>query len=127
MRLIKPLTLWLSALTFSLAATSSFADAAPDFADIVADVSPSVVNISSTIKTKRSQASANDDIQELLRRFYGLEAQPTQPRLQQSFGSGFIISDDGYVLTNNHVIDGADKVVVRLNDRREIEATVTRS
>ncbi|MEO6698704.1 MAG: DegQ family serine endoprotease [Paraperlucidibaca sp.] len=124
MRLMKPLTLMLSAALLSITATSSFADTAPDFADIVADVSPSVVNISSTIKTKRSQASGNEDIQELLRRFYGLEVQPTQPRVQQSFGSGFIISNDGYVLTNNHVIDGADKVVVRLSDRREIEAKV---
>jgi serine protease Do len=44
--------------------------------------------------------------------------------VQQSFGSGFIISSDGDVLTNNHVIDGADKVIVRLSDRREIEAKV---
>ena len=44
--------------------------------------------------------------------------------MQQSFGSGFIIRSDGYVLTNNHVIDGADKVIVRLSDRLEIEAKV---
>jgi serine protease Do len=121
---MKPLTAWLFAVITVLSANISFADAAPDFANIVADVSPSVVNISSTIKTKRSQASGNEDIQELLRRFYGLESRPTQPRVQQSFGSGFIISSDGYVLTNNHVIDGADKVIVRLSDRREIEAKV---
>jgi serine protease Do len=114
----------LSMALLSLTSTISVADTAPDFAKIVADVSPSVVNISSTTKTKRTQASGNEDIQELLRRFYGQEAQPTQPRVQQSFGSGFIISNDGYVLTNNHVIDGADKVVVRLSDRREIEAKV---
>lgn len=124
MRSMKPLTAWLFAVMTALSANLSFADSAPDFANIVADVSPSVVNISSTIKTKRSQASGNEDIQELLRRFYGLESQPTQPRVQQSFGSGFIISSDGYVLTNNHVIDGADKVIVRLSDRREIEAKV---
>ena len=124
MRLMNPLMRWLLAATLSVSAVSSYADSAPDFAKIVADVSPSVVNISSTTKSKRSSANGNEDIQELLRRYYGLESQPTQPRVQQSFGSGFIISADGYVLTNNHVIDGADKVMVRLSDRREIEAKV---
>lgn len=124
MQMMKPVSRWCLAAVLSVMASASYADAAPDFADIVADVSPSVVNISSTTKSKRSANSGNEDIQELLRRFYGLEAQPTQPRVQQSFGSGFIISSDGYVLTNNHVIDGADKVMVRLNDRREIEAKV---
>lgn len=94
-----------------------------EFADIVARTSPSVVNISATGKAKVS-ASPNEDIQELLRRFYGLDSQPKQPRNKQSFGSGFIISADGYVLTNNHVIDEADKVMVRLSDRRELEAKV---
>ncbi|MES3041291.1 MAG: DegQ family serine endoprotease [Pseudomonadota bacterium] len=97
--------------------------ALPEFADIVERTSPAVVNISATSKAKPAETS-NDDMQELLRRFYGLEAQPQQPRAKQSFGSGFIIGNDGYVLTNNHVIDEADKVTVRLSDRREVEATV---
>ncbi len=97
--------------------------ALPEFADIVERTSPAVVNISATSKAKPAEAS-NDDMQELLRRFYGLEAQPQQPRTKQSFGSGFIIGNDGYVLTNNHVIDEADKVTVRLSDRREVEAKV---
>lgn len=97
--------------------------APPEFADIVERTSPAVVNISATSKAKPVESS-NDDMQELLRRFYGLEAQPQQPRAKQSFGSGFIIGSDGYVLTNNHVIDEADKVTVRLSDRREIEAKV---
>ena len=97
--------------------------ALPEFADIVERTSPAVVNISATSKAKPVESS-NDDMQELLRRFYGLEAQPQQPRAKQSFGSGFIIGSDGYVLTNNHVIDEADKVTVRLNDRREVEAKV---
>lgn len=97
--------------------------ALPEFADIVERTSPAVVNISATSKAKTAEAG-NDDMQELLRRFYGLEAQPQQPRTKQSFGSGFIIGNDGYVLTNNHVIDEADKVTVRLSDRREVEAKV---
>ncbi|MES2908206.1 MAG: DegQ family serine endoprotease [Pseudomonadota bacterium] len=97
--------------------------ALPEFADIVERTSPAVVNISATSKAKPAEAGS-DDMQELLRRFYGLEAQPQQPRHKQSFGSGFIIGNDGYVLTNNHVIDEADKVTVRLSDRREVEAKV---
>ena len=97
--------------------------ALPEFADIVERTSPAVVNISATSKAKPAEAGS-DDMQELLRRFYGLEAQPQQPRNKQSFGSGFIIGNDGYVLTNNHVIDEADKVTVRLSDRREVEAKV---
>lgn len=97
--------------------------ALPEFADIVERTSPAVVNISATSKAKPAE-TGTDDMQELLRRFYGLEAQPQQPRTKQSFGSGFIIGNDGYVLTNNHVIDEADKVTVRLSDRREIEAKV---
>lgn len=100
------------------------AQAAPaGFADIVQSSTPSVVNISASAKSKASDSAA-DDMQELLRRFYGLETQPQQPRLKQAFGSGFIIGSDGYVLTNNHVIDEADKVTVRLSDRREVEAKV---
>lgn len=102
----------------------SLAQAAPPgFADIVQNSTPSVVNISASAKSKAAE-SGMDDMQELLRRFYGLEAQPQQPRLKQAFGSGFIIGSDGYVLTNNHVIDEADKVTVRLSDRREVEAKI---
>ena len=97
--------------------------AVPEFADIVERTSPAVVNISATAKSKPVEAGL-DDMQELLRRFYGLDAQPQQPRAKQSFGSGFIIGKEGYVLTNNHVIDEADKVTVRLSDRREVEAKV---
>lgn len=97
--------------------------ALPEFADIVERTSPAVVNISATSKAKPTESGA-DEMQELLRRFYGLEAQPQQPRNKQSFGSGFIIGNEGYVLTNNHVIDDADKVTVRLSDRREVEAKV---
>ncbi|MEL0028847.1 MAG: trypsin-like peptidase domain-containing protein, partial [Perlucidibaca sp.] len=116
---------WTRFFIFCIALVAATARAAlPEFASIVEAASPSVVNISATSKSKATVSGPNEDIQELLRRFYGLEAQPEQPRTRQAFGSGFIISGDGYVLTNNHVIDGADKVMVRLSDRREIEARV---
>lgn len=121
----KTLGVWLVALCFS--ASSVIAQAAsPEFANIVAAASPSVVNISATSKPKPTAASAgvssDDDVQDLLRRFYGLDAPAQTPRSKQAYGSGFIISADGYVLTNNHVIDEADKIMVRLSDRREMEA-----
>ncbi|MDP1540442.1 MAG: Do family serine endopeptidase [Moraxellaceae bacterium] len=113
----------LLSLSFGLAGGASTAMAATDFAAIVEATSPSVVNISATSRS-RPVNNVNEEFQELLRRFYGIETQPESPRARQSFGSGFIISNEGYVLTNNHVIDGADSVMVRLNDRREIEAKV---
>ncbi len=100
------------------------AAALPELADIVASTSPSVVNISATARSRPAANASSEEMQELLRRFYGLDLQPQQPRQRQSFGSGFIISADGYVLTNNHVIDNTDKVMVRLSDRREVEAKV---
>lgn len=110
----------------ALWALSALAVVQPDFASIVANASPSVVNISAVTKAKAPAATGNEEFQELLRRFYGIEIpqQPQPPRTKQAFGSGFVISADGYVLTNHHVIDEADKVTVRLNDRRELEAKV---
>ncbi|MPQ96296.1 trypsin-like serine protease, partial [Thioclava sp. JE_KL1] len=63
----------------------------------------------------------------MLRRFFGIPEgqQPgTQERQVTSLGSGFIISSDGYILTNNHVVDGADNVVVKLSDRKELKAKI---
>ncbi len=107
----------------------------PDFTELVEDSSPAVVNISTEQSVSSSNRQLSPDAQELnefFRHFFGQQPfgqqQPQQPRQQQrqrsSLGSGFIISHDGYVLTNNHVIDGADVIHVRLNDRREYEATL---
>jgi serine protease Do len=65
-----------------------------------------------------------DDQEELLRRFFGMPGMPMQPRDRTSLGSGFIISADGYVLTNDHVVDDADEVKIRLQDRRTFTAKV---
>ncbi len=105
----------------------------PDFTDLVKTLSPSVVNISTIQEQRQSSRSAmphnfNDqEVPEIFRDFFRGFQQPPgqQPRMHpQSLGSGFIISDDGYILTNHHVIDKAEKVLVRLNDRREIEAKI---
>ena len=107
----------------------------PDFTDLIDKVGPAVVNIRTTEKLKAGQGGGDDEMQELLRRFFGSPAPRQAPRgrrappaqeeeVQRGVGSGFIISGDGYVLTNAHVVDGADEVIVTLTDRREFKAKV---
>lgn len=122
---------WISVAFMMLFSTLTNAANLPDFTELVEDASPAVVNISTEQTATTSTAQLSPDARELnefFRHFFGQQPfgqqQPQQPRQQQrsSLGSGFIISHDGYVLTNNHVIDGADVIHVRLNDRREYEA-----
>lgn len=103
----------------------------PDFTGLVEQVSPAVVNVSAThtaeAQSRDPQQIEEGDLPEILRRFYGMPGQPQAPRDSTSLGTGFVISADGYVLTNHHVIDGADEVVLRFADRRELEAKVVGS
>jgi len=117
----------LLAVVFSLTAQ---AGSLPDFTELANELKPAVVNISA-LQEARPQASNqspdnHQQIPELFRQFFGENPQFKQPQRRKtpSLGSGFIISDDGYILTNNHVVEGADKVMVRLIDRREYEAEV---
>jgi len=123
---------------------SMFAHAAelPDFTKLVEKASPAVVNISTEqmVMTKTAAEGNNpqlgpnsQELNEFFRHFFGQqpfnggnggESQAPKERERSSLGSGFIISPDGYILTNNHVIDGADVIHVRLNDRREYTAKV---
>jgi serine protease Do len=113
----------------------------PDFTQLVEQVGPGVVNVVAEIGSKPSSRSTraaqapDDDIPEIFRRFFGPDDMPfpgqqgpggAGPR-GESMGSGFIISSDGYVLTNHHVIDGADEVKVKLSDGREFTAKVVGS
>ncbi|MFC3111148.1 DegQ family serine endoprotease [Undibacterium arcticum] len=116
----------------------------PDFTELVEKTGPAVVNIRTTekIKTPQGMPGADDeDMQEFFRRFFGVPM-PRQPgpkeaprgrkqvppqqeeEVQRGVGSGFIISADGYVLTNAHVVDGADEVYVKLTDKREFKAKI---
>lgn len=123
-------------LMFGQMATAQ-AEALPDFTTLVEQASPAVVNISTTQKMpERSVAQQQmpdlEGLPPMLREFLerGIPPQGRKPgspksdrqREAQSLGSGFIISKDGYVLTNNHVIDGADEILVRLSDRSELKA-----
>ena len=97
----------------------------PDFTELVEKQGPAVVNISTTQTIRNAQGFPNvpegDPFYEFFRRFA-----PQMPREQesQSLGSGFIISADGYIMTNAHVVDSADKITVRLTDKREFRAKV---
>jgi len=96
----------------------------PDFADLVAENSPAVVKVS-TVHKKTSKTPAlppGQEIPDIFREFFDQRKNPNQNTF--AMGSGFIISVDGYVITNNHVIDGADEITVRLIDRRELPAKV---
>lgn len=101
-------------------ATVSNPVALPDFASIVAQHGPAVVNVS--VVGKASAASDDDDDNGLPPFFRRFAPGPQQPR--QGLGSGFIVSSDGVILTNAHVVEGAQEVTVRLTDRREFTAKV---
>ena len=99
----------------------------PDFTSLVERQSPAVVNISTeqNASSRRRRNSGNEQLDEFFRRFFpdgGGPDGPGRPNAPRSLGSGFIVSADGYILTNNHVVADADKIIVRLNDRRELEA-----
>jgi len=105
------------------------AQSLPDFTAVVEKNAPAVVHVEAKTtgahkKVKGGPANGQDDQEELLRRFFGLPGAPVQPSEQTSLGSGFIISADGYILTNDHVVDDADEVKVRLQDRRSFTAKV---
>ncbi|WP_312727096.1 DegQ family serine endoprotease [Stutzerimonas kunmingensis] len=105
----------------------------PDFTPLVESASPAVVNISTKQKVQSRGATAQmpelEGLPPIFREFFehGIPQMPGAPgrgqqREAQSLGSGFIISEDGYVLTNNHVVADADEIIVRLPDRSELEA-----
>ena len=104
----------------------------PNFSDLAEEASPAVVNITSsrTVKNRNSYGRGFGDprYDEFFERFFGQQPRPSVPRENTrpvtSTGSGFIISADGYLLTNNHVVEDADEITVSLGDRREYEAEV---
>ncbi|MGC1548937.1 MAG: Do family serine endopeptidase [Rhodanobacter sp.] len=104
--------------------------ALPDFTGIVQATAPAVVHVEAKYSGKRAgnamQMQGPDAQQmEIFRRFFGMPMTPSpEEQARTSLGSGFIISSDGYILTNNHVVDHADKVTVRLQDRRTLTAKV---
>src|SRR6478609_10416972 len=101
----------------------------PDFTALVDRAGAAVVNISTVGKASPAALDQDDDdnpLNEFFKRFGGPNGPNMQPRSVPSrgVGSGFIVSPDGYIVTNAHVVDGANEVTVRLTDRREFTAKV---
>ncbi|HEY2622383.1 MAG TPA: DegQ family serine endoprotease [Dyella sp.] len=122
------------------AQSAPVAPSLPDFTGIVQKNAPSVVHVEAKYngkKTSKSKSAGrsgpdapddNDPQMEMFRRFFGMPSMPSPEEQQHtSLGSGFIISNDGYILTNNHVVEDADTVTVRLQDRRTLTAKVVGS
>ncbi len=111
---------------------SASLDGEISFADIVEKVSPSVVSIHTeqTISSGRNSEGMPEELQEFLERQFGgrgrqfeFEGAPRE-RVQQAQGSGFFINSKGYLVTNNHVIEDAEEITIRMSDGREFKATL---
>ncbi|MEN8761357.1 MAG: DegQ family serine endoprotease [Thiogranum sp.] len=109
----------------------------PDFTDLIEEATDAVVNISTTQKVKSGHMNLPEGMEipdlpegspfgDLFKHFFGEQGGDAIPREREakSLGSGFIISKDGYIMTNNHVVKDADEIIVRLEDRRELKADV---
>jgi serine protease Do len=116
----------------SAAPAPTWARSAPEsFADLAESLLPAVVNVSTT-QVLRDDGSSQQDLEQMFKDFFdrqqrgdgGDNGQQPEPRRATSLGSGFIIDPSGYIVTNNHVIEGADQVTVRLHDDTELEAKI---
>jgi serine protease Do len=103
------------------------------FAPVIKKVSQAVVKVSVTLKAQKTGFGEGQDPNDLMRRFFGEQAQPGDGRQsrrgfsvprEQGVGSGVIVTKDGYILTNNHVVENADEVKVAMQDGREFTAKV---
>lgn len=127
LRFFKELVL-VSCLLALAAGESSAKGMAPDFVALAEKLKPTVVNISTAKNTaaqnrpRRQPSPFPDPFHDFFERFF--EDIPRRPQRERSLGSGFIISDTGFIITNNHVIAGADEIKVRLSDGREFKAEI---
>ena len=136
--------LWPLALALGLAMTGALSTAQvraqglPDFTELVEKVGPAVVNIRTTERVRAGRSGGSPEIDEDMLEFFrrfgipipnrpnprGQQPSPDSEPQQRGLGSGFVLSADGYVMTNAHVVDGADEVIVTLTDKRELKAKI---
>jgi serine protease Do len=121
-----------------VASPALYAQALPDFSKLAEENSPAVVNIGTSLKKSSKQTPQfqlpqdipeDSPLHDFLRRYFGEIPEGGDDELEHrsSLGSGFIISKDGYVVSNYHVVKDADEIVVRLSDRREFNAKLVGS
>ena len=126
---------WLTGILLLLSMQAVNASHLPEFTDLVKATSAAVVNISTTQKVKTGMRQLPEGFEmpefpedspfgELFRHFFDRDESTPSYRDSKSLGSGFIISADGYLLTNFHVVKNADEIIVRLSDRRELVAEI---
>ena len=144
---------WALVLSLGLLPLSSIAQTQvlPDFADLVDKVGPSVVNIRTTEKVRPGASALPQDdqeLQELFKKFFGVpmpqqggpqgstpaptppsakkgdKSVPLEREVPRGVGSGFVLTNDGYILTNSHVVEGASEIYVTLTDKREFKGKV---
>ena len=108
--------------TSTAAAVATLASLSDAFAAVSEQARPSVVYI----RSRRTERETAQRVPRGLEQFFGQPRGPgsNEPQIEQGSGSGFVVSEEGYILTNNHVVDGADEVTVRLLDRHEFKAKV---
>ncbi len=120
--------MWFALIGLSLGLVAGGASAQlPDFTDLVEKQAPAVVNITTTQDSRQRGRAPKmpepDEMFDFFRRMMPPEGQGMLPP-RRGQGSGFMISSDGYILTNTHVVDEVDELVVKLNDKREFRAKV---
>ena len=91
------------------------------YADVVEKTSPAVVRIEAEVKG-RPQSQTRLDLDDLFRQGPGQQQQQQRPQIERGLGSGVIVSADGTILTNNHVVEGAEKITVMLADNKSFDA-----
>ncbi|MBO1530462.1 Do family serine endopeptidase [Psychrobacter sp. F1192] len=110
--------------------TAHAAVATTDFSNLVQQVTPGVARVNVT-KTVSEAELAQAQTAELLRQFFGdrlrIPNRAATPAIEHAYGTAFFITPNGYMLTNHHVVEGADKITVTLNDRTELDATLVGS